>query len=107
MFEKILLEQCPIGYSSLCRSDQSNVEKTAICPASKVLRTQKDAIFSIIHVKVKAALPTEIECSCVPVNVLKDDIDEGRSPFGEDIEDCFQVDSKIVYQNNSFVNGKS
>ena len=32
----ILLEQCPIGYSSLCRSDQSNEEKTAICPATKV-----------------------------------------------------------------------
>ena len=51
--------------------------------------------------------PDEIECTCIPVNVLKNDIDEGRSPFGEDNENCFQVDSKIVYKNNSFVNSKS
>ena len=73
----------------------------------KGLKCLNHAIFSIIHVKVKAVSPDEIECSCVPVNVLKGDIDEGRSPFGEGIEDCYQVDSKIVYQNNSFVNGKS
>ena len=51
--------------------------------------------------------PDEIECTCIPINVLKNDIDEGRSPFGEDNENCFQVDSKIVYINNSFVNSKS
>ena len=48
----------------------------------------------------------ETECSCVPVNVLKSDIDEGRSPFGEDDEFCYQVDSKLLYRNSSFVNGK-
>ena len=53
------------------------------------------------------APPSEIECSCVPVNVLKSDIDEGRSPFGEDENEfCYQVDSKLVYQNSSFVNSK-
>ena len=36
IFIQILLEQCPIGYSLLCKSDQSNDEKTAICPATKV-----------------------------------------------------------------------
>ena len=36
IFIQILLEQCPIGYSLLCKSDQSNDEKTAICPATRV-----------------------------------------------------------------------
>ena len=36
IFIQILLEQCPIGYSLLCNSDQSNDEKTAICPALQV-----------------------------------------------------------------------
>ena len=53
------------------------------------------------------APPPEIDCSCVPVNVLKSDIDEGKSPFGEGNDYCYQVDSKILYENNSFVNGKS
>ena len=74
---------------------------------NKSIKDSKSCNLSIILVKVKAVSPSEIECSCVPVNVLKGDIDDGRSPFGEDIEGCFQVDSKIVYQNNSFVNGKS
>ena len=53
------------------------------------------------------APPSEIECSCVPVSVLKSDIDEGRNPFGEDENEfCYQVDSKLVYQNSSFVNSK-
>ena len=52
------------------------------------------------------APPPEIECSCVPVNVLKSNIDEGKSPFGEGNDYCYQVDSKILYENNSFVNGK-
>ena len=49
----------------------------------------------------------EVECSCVPVNVLKNDIDEGRSPFGDDDESCYQVDSKLLKRNNSVVNGKT
>ena len=53
------------------------------------------------------AQPAETECSCVPVNVLKSDIDEGRSPFGDEDESCYQVDSKLVYRNNSVVNGKT
>ena len=53
------------------------------------------------------AQPAETECSCVPVNVLKSDIDEGRSPFGDDNKFCYQVDSKLVYRNNSVVNGKT
>ena len=53
------------------------------------------------------AQPAETECTCVPVNVLKSDIDEGRSPFGEDDEFCYQVDSKLVYGNRSDVNGKT
>ena len=58
--------------------------------------------------KVELAPPSEVECSCVPVNVLKSDIDEGRSPFGDDDNEiCYQVDSKLVYKNNSFVNGKT
>ena len=36
MSDQILLEQCPIGYSSLCRSDQTNEEKIAFCPALQV-----------------------------------------------------------------------
>ena len=36
IFIQILLGQCPIGYSLLCKSDQSNDEKTAICPATRV-----------------------------------------------------------------------
>ena len=36
MYILILIEQCPIGYSSLCKSDQSNDVKTAICPALQV-----------------------------------------------------------------------
>ena len=55
----------------------------------------------------KVAQPEETECSCVPVNLLKSDIDESRSPFGDNDESCFQVDSKLVYKNNSFVNGKT
>ena len=66
----------------------------------------KNATFQM-YLKVEMAQPAEIECSCIPINVLKSDIDEGRSPFGEDNENCFQVDSKIVYKNNSFVNSKS
>ena len=53
------------------------------------------------------AQPAETECSCVPVNVLKSDIDEGRSPFGDDDEFCYQVDSQLVYRKNSVVNGKT
>ena len=57
--------------------------------------------------KFKVAQPAETECTCVPVNGLKIDIDEGRSPFGEDDEFCYQVDSKLVYRNSSIVNGKA
>ena len=53
------------------------------------------------------AKPKETECSCVQVNVLKSDIDEGRSPFGDDDETCYQVDSKLVYGKDSAVSGKT
>ena len=53
------------------------------------------------------AQPAETECSCVPVNGLKSDIDEGRSPFGDDDDSCYQVDSKLLKRNNSAVNGKT
>ena len=70
----------------------------------QVEKTSKNA--AIIS-KVELAQPSEVECSCVPINVLKSDIDEGRSPFGDDDNVfCYQVDSKLVYQNSSFVNGK-
>ena len=49
----------------------------------------------------------DTECSCVPVNVLKIDIEEDRSPFGDDDKSCYQVDSKLLYRENSVVNGKS
>ena len=53
------------------------------------------------------AQPAETVCSCVPVNGLKIDIDAGRSPFGDDDESCYQVDSMLLYRNNSVVNGKN
>ena len=53
------------------------------------------------------AQPAETECSCVPVNVLKSDIDEGRSPFGDEDESCYQVDSKLLYGNSSVDIGKT
>ena len=49
--------------------------------------------------------PNEIECSCVPINILTSDINDGRNPFGTDSEDCFQVDAKIIYNSDIFVNG--
>ena len=68
---------------------------------------KKTSKHAAIISKVELAPPSEVECSCVPVNALKSDIDEGRSPFGDDNEFCYQVDSKLVYKNNSVVNGKT
>ena len=64
-------------------------------------------MFQINLWQVKLVPAPEIGCSCVPVNVLKSDIDVGKSPYGEGNNYCYQVDSKILYENNSFVSGKS
>ena len=41
----------------------------------------------------------DIECTCLPVSVLKRDMNERKNPlFGSEEEQCYQVDSNIAFK---------
>ena len=46
----------------------------------------------------------EVQCSCLPVSVLERDIDDMKNPLGSNEEQCYQVDSKLIFKTKN-ING--
>ena len=51
------------------------------------------------------ASENEGECTCLPVRLIEDSLLDGISPYGSQSQECFQVDTKFIF-NNQTSNGK-
>ena len=51
------------------------------------------------------ASENEGECTCLPVKLIEDSLLDGISPYGSQSQECFQVDTKFIFRNQTS-NGK-
>ena len=51
------------------------------------------------------ASENEGECTCLPVRLIEDSLLDGTSPYGSQSQECFQVDTKFIFRNQTS-NGK-
>ena len=51
------------------------------------------------------ASENEGECTCLPVRLIEDSLLDGISPYGSQSQECFQVDTKFIFRNQTS-NGK-
>ena len=47
----------------------------------------------------------EVQCNCLPISVVERDIEDKKNPLGSADEQCFQVESNLVFEEKD-VNGK-
>ena len=58
-----------------------------------------------IKFKFQSEDAKEVHCGCLSISTLGRDIEDLTNPLGSKEEQCFQVDSELVF-NNENVNGK-
>ena len=58
-----------------------------------------------INLKFQPEDAKEVHCGCLSISTLGRDIEDLKNPLGSKEEQCYQVDSELVF-NNENVNGK-